>query len=260
MIACVVRCFFFQAEDGIRDKGMGLEFRRVLFRSSYYQGWGGGIKYAYAEYTGARNSMGAGSSLVGRIGVLHTVTVDHEETFWPRYLNTPGIEKNGFFSSSDAGVAGLATLGSRWGEIYGTITNGSGYTSYDNPGTTGQGVANNRFKDFGLRVTLTPFANDPGINHYIRYLTLSPWGYSGFNASAFQSGGAGQVGPGTNGAITDGMKRNRCGLFAALRDSSSCDFRNGGRCQLTAGFDFAQRMDASDNGGNTTASPRVVHD
>ena len=25
--------FFFQAEDGIRDKGMRLEFRRVLFRS-----------------------------------------------------------------------------------------------------------------------------------------------------------------------------------------------------------------------------------
>ena len=25
--------FFFQAEDGIRDKGMWLEFRRVLFRS-----------------------------------------------------------------------------------------------------------------------------------------------------------------------------------------------------------------------------------
>ena len=27
--------FFFQAEDGIRDSDMWLEFRRVLFRSDY---------------------------------------------------------------------------------------------------------------------------------------------------------------------------------------------------------------------------------
>ena len=31
----VVHVFFFQAEDGIRDKGMWLEFRRVLFRSGF---------------------------------------------------------------------------------------------------------------------------------------------------------------------------------------------------------------------------------
>ena len=30
--------FFFQAEDGIRDKGMWLEFRRVLFRSPILRG------------------------------------------------------------------------------------------------------------------------------------------------------------------------------------------------------------------------------
>ena len=30
-------CFFFQAEDGIRDTELWLEFRRVLFRSNYYQ-------------------------------------------------------------------------------------------------------------------------------------------------------------------------------------------------------------------------------
>ena len=147
--------------------------------------------------------MGAGSSLVGRIGMLHTVTIDYEELYWPRYLQQVGLEKNGFFSSSDVGIAGLATLGNRWGEIYGLVDNGPGYTSYDNPGTTGQPVTSNRFKDVGLRVSLTPFANDPTKNHYIRYLSISPWGYLGYNGSAFQSGGAGQVGPGTNGAITD---------------------------------------------------------
>ncbi|MDB4876153.1 MAG: hypothetical protein JWM41_2599 [Gemmatimonadetes bacterium] len=229
-------------------------------QNPYYQGWVVRLKYAYLDYTGLRNEFGAGSSLTGRIGLLHTVLIDHEESFWPRYLQQTGIEKNGFFSSSDAGAAALMTLGNKWGEIYGTVTNGSGYSSYDNPGTTGQGVANNRFKDFGLRASLTPFANQPTMTNVIRYLTITPWVYKGYNASAFQSGGTGQVGPGTNGAITDGLKRDRYGIFAAIKDTSSCDFRNGGRCRFSLGGDFAQRTDASDNGGNTAASPRVVHD
>ncbi|HTE46607.1 MAG TPA: hypothetical protein VK636_15245 [Gemmatimonadaceae bacterium] len=229
-------------------------------QNPYYQGWVVRLKYAYLDYTGLRNEFGAGSSLAGRIGILHTVVVDHEESFWPRYLNQTGLEKNGFFSSSDAGVAGLLTLGNKWGEIYGTITNGSGYSSYDNPGTTGQGVANNRFKDFGIRASLTPFANQPTMPNVIKYLTITPWYYKGFNASAFQSGGAGQNGPGTNGAITDGLTRDRYGLFAAIKDTSSCDFRNGGRCRYVLGGDFAQRTDQSDNGGNTSAIPRVLHD
>ena len=103
-------------------------------------------------------------------------------------------------------------------------------------------------------------ANDPKIVNVARYLTFSPWFYLGYNGSAFQSGGAGQVGPGTNGAITDGMTRNRWGAFLATKDSSICDFRNGGRCRFTAGLEYAQRSDQSDNGGNTVASPRVVHD
>lgn len=229
-------------------------------QNAYYAGWVVRLKYGYLQYTGLRNEWGAGSSLVGRIGMLHTVAVDYEESLWPRYLQTTGLEKNGFFSSSDLGVAGLVTLGGKWGEIYGTVTNGGSYASYDNPGTTGQPVTANRFKDFALRATLTPFANEPTMSHFIRYLALSPWYYKGYNGSAFQSGGAGQVGPGTNGAITDGLKRDRWGVSAALKDSSSCDFRNGGRCRFVLAGDFAQRSDGSDNGGNTTASPRVVHD
>lgn len=229
-------------------------------QNTYYQGWVVRLKYAYLQYTGLKNEWGAGSSLVGRIGMLHTVVVDQEESFWPRYLNTTGLEKNGFFSSSDVGVAGLMTLGDKWGEIYGTITNGASYASYDNPGTVGQGVANNRFKDFALRATLTPFANQPTMSNFIRYLTISPWYYKGFNGSAFQSGGAGQQGSGTNGAITDGLTRDRYGIFAALKDTSSCDFRNGGRCKFVLAADFAQRSDQSDNGLNTAASPRVLHD
>ena len=229
-------------------------------QNSYYAGWVVRFKYAYLQYTGLRNDLGAGSSVVGRIGMLHTVVVDYAESLWPRYLQTAPTERNGFFSSSDVGVAGLATLGDRWGEIYGTITNGSAYTSYDNPGTTGQPVTSNRFKDFGLRATLTPFANRPQTSNVVRYLAISPWYYKGYNGSAFQSGGAGQVGPGTNGAITDGMTRDRWGLLAAIRDSSICDFRNGGRCRFVVAGEYAQRTDESDNGGNTLVSQRVVHD
>ena len=56
------------------------------------------------------------------------------------------------------------------------------------------------------------------------------------------------------------MTRDRWGLSAALKDSSVCDFRNGGRCRFVLAGDYAQRTDQSDNGGNTAASPRVVHD
>jgi hypothetical protein len=231
-------------------------------QNTYYQGWVVRLKYAYAQYTGLRNDWGPGSSLVGRIGMLHTVAIDYTESLWPRYLQQTPIEKNGFFSSADVGVAGLGTLGNRWGEIYGTITNGSAYTSYDNPAAAGQAqpVTSNRFKDFGLRATLTPLAHDADVSHFVRYLAITPWVYKGWNGSAFQSGGTGEVGPGTNGAITDGMQRDRFGLNLALRDSSVCDFRTGGRCRFVLAGEYDQRRDASDNGGNTVASPRVFHD
>jgi hypothetical protein len=229
-------------------------------QNTYYAGWVVRLKYAYLQYTGFRNEWGDGSSLVGRLGMLHTVLVDYQESVWPRYLQMTSVERNGFFSSSDVGVAGLMTLGNKWGEIYGTITNGSSYASEDNPGTIGLPVTANRFKDFGIRATLTPYANDPKMSNFIRYLAITPWFYKGYNGSAFQSGGAGQIGPGTNGAITDGMTRDRWGLFAALKDSSVCDFRNGGRCRFVLAGEYAQRSDQSDNGGNTAVSPRVVHD
>ncbi len=225
--------------------------------NGYYQGWAVRVKYGYLQYTGLKNAFGAGSNLTGRIGVLHTVAIDHEEGFWPRYLNQTAIERNGFFSSADAGAAGLLTLGNKWGEIYGTITNGPGYASYEK----------DRFKDFALRVSLTPFADHgqasaaapPGAATpsaapaasaaILRTFTISPWFYKGWTGSNFQAGGAGQVGSGDNGAVTDGLQRDRWGVFAGVKER-----------RLTAGVEYAQRMDQSETGANTTASPRVVHD
>jgi hypothetical protein len=208
-------------------------------QNAYYQGWAVRVKYAYLQYTGLKNSMGDGSSLVGRVGVLHTVVIDHEEGFWPRYLQQTAVEKNGFFSSADAGAAGLLTLGNKWGEVYGTITNGPGYTSYEK----------DRFKDVALRVSLTPFGSQKDMNGIIKSFTITPWVYKGFVGSGFAAGGAGQLGPGTNGAITEGLARDRYGIFAGVKDR-----------RLTAGAEFAQRKDESETGANTPVSPRAVHD
>ena len=159
------------------------------------------------------------------------------------------------------GVAGLATLGKRWGE---SLRNGHERRRlhhYDNPGPTGQPVTSNRFKDFGLRVSLTPFGHDSIRSSYLRNSQSRRGATSATTAALSSPAARGRSGPGTNGAITSGMTRNRFGCsWQRSRIRSICDFRNGGRCRLSAGLEYAQRRDASDNGGNTIASPRVVHD
>jgi hypothetical protein len=213
--------------------------------TNYYNGWSIRIKYAYFQYTALRDQFGKGSNLVGRVGALHTVVIDHEEGFWPRYLGQVAAERayapssGGFFASADVGAAGLLTLGNKMGELYATVTNGPGYTSYER----------DRFKDFAVRGSLTPLANHASMNAVARTLTISPWAYLGKVGSGFAAGGAGQIGPGTNGAITDGLTRNRYGVFAGVKER-----------RLTGGIEYAQRKDESESGLNTTAVPRVVAD
>ena len=206
--------------------------------NAYYQGWALRIKYAYVQYTGFRNQLGNGSNVLGRIGALQTVIIDHVEGFWPRYLGVVATERYNFFSSADLGAAGLATLPNRWGEVYATVTNGPGYTAFER----------DRFKDVALRVSLTPLASQP-VNAILKTFTISPWAYKGWLGSAFAAGGVGQIGPGDNGAITSGMRRDRFGIFTGLRER-----------RLTAGLEFAQRTDEGETGLNTTASPRLVRD
>ena len=163
--------------------------------------------------------------------MLHTVTIDHEEGFWPRYLSQTAIERNAFFSSSDVGVAGVLTLPKKWGELYATVANGAGY------GQTEQ----DPYKDYSARLSLTPFGSSDG---FLKAFTISPWFYMGKTASKFINGGAGQV-----GAVTDGLNKNRAGVFIGVRDR-----------RLTAGLDWAQRTETNETGANTAASPRVAFD
>jgi hypothetical protein len=196
---------------------------------SFYKGWVLRAKYAYFQYDYLKNASWAG---VARAGLIHTVVIDHVETFWPRWISTTPVERNGFFSSADAGVGTLVTLPGKWGEAYATITNGPGYTSRET----------DRFKDYAARLSLTPFtASDARL---LKTFTMTGWVYRGAIASKFVSGGTGQIGP-----AGSGLDRNRAGVFLGIRDP-----------RLVLGGDFATRTDGGETGANTVASPRAEVD
>jgi hypothetical protein len=185
--------------------------------STYYSGWTVRLKYGYFQYDFTKNLAGVqGLGAVGRVGMLHTVIVEHIEGFWPRWIGNSAEEQNGFYASADVGAASLMTFPNRRGEMYFTITNGSNYSS----GET------DRFKDFAARVSLTPFANDSG---FFRTLTFSPFYYRGAAASAFVAPPA---------AVSDGLRKDRQGLFVGLRDR-----------RVTGGAEFSQRVEEAETAG-----------
>jgi hypothetical protein len=186
-------------------------------------------KYAYLQYDGTRAANGA--QLMGRIGILQNVVTEHIEGFWPRYLSQTAIERAGYFSSADAGVAAQATLPDKMGEVYATIVNGTSYTSRER----------DRFKDYAIRLSLTPLAShaDAGL---LQTFTVSPWIYKGALASAFVNGGAGQI-----GAVGEALDRTRYGVFAGIRDP-----------RLVLAGEYAHRSDGVDVGANTVLSPRTA--
>jgi len=196
---------------------------------AFYRGWVIRAKYAYLQYDYLKS--GGWNGLV-RGGLLHNVVIDHIESFWPRWISTSPVERNGFFSSSDAGVATLLTLPNKYGEFYATIVNGPGYTSRET----------DRFKDYAARLSLTPFGRSD--NKVLKTFALTGWTYVGAVASQFAAGGAGQVGP-----IGVSMPRRRAGVFLGVRDP-----------RLSAGAEWDARKDARETGANTLLSPRVEID
>ena len=186
-------------------------------------------KYAYLQYAADRMSNGA--QVTGRIGILHNVVIDHVETFWPRWLSQTAVERAGFFASADVGLASLVSLPGKMGELYATITNGPGYTSRET----------DRFKDYAIRLSLTPLANSSAWP-LLRTFTITGWGYKGATASSFVNGGLG-----TNGAIGEALDRSRAGVFVGIRDP-----------KLVVGAEYARRHDDGEAGANTALSPRVV--
>lgn len=187
-------------------------------------------KYAYLQYDGAKAASGA--SVMGRLGILQTVLFEHEESFWPRYLSQVAVEKAGYFSSADVGLATQVNLPNKMGEVYATITNGPGY----------QFRERDRFKDFAARLSLTPLANSATISPLLQNFTITAWGYKGATASTFVNGGTGQV-----GSVGEAMDRSRAGLFVGIKDP-----------RLVLAGELARRHDGVEQGLNTVASPRTV--
>jgi hypothetical protein len=186
-------------------------------------------KYAFLQYESSKLSNGL--VIAGKIGIIENVIVPYLENFWPRYLSQAATERSGYFASADVGLGGTVTFPNRMGEIYATVVNGPGYTARER----------DRFKDYAIRVTYTPFMNEaPG--SLLQTFTVFGWGYRGALASAFVNGGTGQL-----GAVGDALDRSRFGFFAGLRDP-----------RLTLGAEFASRHDGGELGQNTLASPRLA--
>ena len=195
-----------------------------------YAGWNVRLKYAYFQYNFLHDIGGSkGFNAVARVGMLHTSIIDHEEGFYPRWVSQVALERNGFFSSSDLGVAGLLTLPNKWGELYATVTNGPGY------GT----VENDPYKDWSARLSLTPLANQDNI---LKTFTISPWFYMGKTASKFLTT-AGSAGT----PAADGLTRDRAGVFVGLKDR-----------RLTVGAEWGQRTETVETGA--TLATRGTYD
>lgn len=190
-----------------------------------YKGWIVRLKYAFLQYDYLSKTP-TGASAFARIGMLHTVLIDHEENFWPRYLTNTAVEKYGFFSSADLGIATGITLPNKLGEIYADIVNGTGY---DNP-------ENNKYKDFQARVTLTPLGRS---NSILKTLSISPWYSYGGNASVFANNGT--------DAFTDRLKKDRYGIFVGNKDR-----------RLTFGGDYAERKDGVDSDASDVSLDQIV--
>lgn len=187
-------------------------------------------KYAFMQYDRPANA--AGFSGLVRAGVVQTMAIEHMESFWPRWMGTVPVERFGYYSSADVGVAGQLNFPGKKGEIYAAVTNGNGYA---NPET-------DRFKSYAARLTLTPLMS--GKHGLWTTFSVSPWIEMNQGASKFASGGAGQL-----GAVGEGLKKNRFGVWAGIKDP-----------RLAIGASYAQRIDGTESGANTAASPRGVAD
>ncbi len=196
---------------------------------AYYKGWTIRAKYAYLQYDYLKRRD---FSAVTRLGLVHNVFIDHDESFWPRWVGTVATDRHGYFSSADAGLVSLVTLPGKRGELYAAVVNGPGYTSRET----------DRFKDYGARLTLTPFARSDAA--FWRSLAVTGWTYQGAVGSRFTTFSADQSPP-----VGSSLARDRWGVFAGLKHP-----------RLTLGAQYAARHDEGETGDNTAASPRTVVD
>ena len=194
------------------------------------------LKYGYVDYRFLERGR---ANAFARVGMLQNVVIDHEERFWPRWLGTAPLDRAGFFSSADLGLAVGATLPDRLGEVYAQVVNGQGYQRV--------GRSDDRFKDWAARVSLTPFAALADSSP-LRGLFVSPWYYKGDTASIFGPESDLDETPGYLGPVREGRQRDRYGVVVGWESE-----RFG-----SAGVSVARRRSEVEGGANTPVSPITV--
>jgi hypothetical protein len=182
-------------------------------KNAFYGGLVIRVKFAYAEYSPS-------SDIAVRLGMIPTHWQGMVDGIWKYRVLIANITDNtraGYNASSDLGASATYTLPSKLGEIFAGIYNGSGYS---NPEA-------NRFKDFALRATLTPVANEP--------LTLAAYYYMGNGEST----------------IKQSLGKNRWGALASYSYSG-----------VTVGLDYNEKQDkakpANITLADTTQSGRAI--
>ena len=180
-------------------------------------------KYAYLQYDHPKFANGA--SLLARLGILQNVVIEHAETFWPRYISQSPVERAGYFSSADVGVATQVNLPNKLGELYATIVNGPGYTTRER----------DRFKDYAIRLSLTPLANQTDMP-LLQTFTLTAWGYKGATSSSFVANGVGEA-----------LDRSRAGVFVGIKDP-----------RLMIAGEFAQRHEDGEQGATVAVRNKTA--
>lgn len=213
----------FRASSGSNDSvrvTLDVFQQRDASRDEYYRGWTMRVKYAYLNHDFVRGG-GDAMKVWARIGLIQTVMIEKEEQFWNRGLSQVAVEQAGYFNSADAGVGLGITLPDKFGEVYATVMNGSGYVSRET----------DRFKDFQTRITLTPWAKG---SSFLKGLQLSPWVSIGGRSSDFASP------RGTVQPVADARRKDRYGLLATYRDP-----------RLVAGAHLARRIDVAEAADTT---------
>jgi hypothetical protein len=137
------------------------------------------IKYAFAQLN-LDDWMTKGSW--ARFGIQQTPLLDYEEGIYRyRFQGTTFTEREGFYSSADAGASFHYNLPSNYGEVHAGVYNGDGYAKPEQ----------NDQKAFDIRATLRPFATQAPVLRGLRVTGF--WVFDNYVKSAERSRSVAQV-------------------------------------------------------------------
>ena len=179
---------------------------KMLPANNVYSGLIIRLKYAYMEWDFLHAKTATDWSAWARIGQIHTVIIEEEEHFWPRWIQKTALEYWALQpGAADLGASAQFILPGKWGAAYLTIANGGGYQV---------AADQDRYKDVATRFSLTPLGKAAG---YWKRLEVTPWIQVGRTQST--------------GATPVGLENNAGGIF--LGDSDP---------RLSFGVEYAERQ------------------